>query len=83
MSWVQAVWAIPVGFVLVALVHDFFAGLAEERLWSDPYLDDPDSFRNRAAAASQTRRVTTVTSVEVKTGSAAPKIGPAARIKAG
>ena len=51
MSWIQAVLAIPVAFIVAALIHDFFAGLGEERLWSDPALDDPESFRNRAAAA--------------------------------
>jgi hypothetical protein len=56
MSLVQVVLVIPVAFFVVALVHDFFAGLGEDRLgedrlWSDPYLDDPESFRNRAAAA--------------------------------
>lgn len=81
MSWVALAVAVPVAFLMVALVHDFFAGLSEERLWSDPYLEDPESFRNRAAAAELTRRVTTVTSVELKP--AAPSIGPIAGIKAG
>ncbi len=82
MSWVQVVVAIPVAFLLVALIHDFFAGLEEERLWSDPYLEDPESLRNRAATAAQSSRATTVTSVEVKVGAAAPKLGPPAGIKA-
>jgi hypothetical protein len=34
------VLAVPAGFLLFALIHDFFAGLADERLWSDPGLDD-------------------------------------------
>jgi hypothetical protein len=50
----------------LALVHDFFAGLGEERLWSDPYLEDPESFANRAARAE--RLVTTVVEVDVKRG---------------
>jgi hypothetical protein len=83
MSWVQVVLAVPVAFLMVALVHDFFAGLGEERLWSDPYRDDPESFKNRAAAAVQTSRVTTVTSVELRSGGTAPKLGASAGFKAG
>jgi hypothetical protein len=66
MGWIQLLLAVPVGFVIVALVHDFFAGLSEERLWSDPYLEDPESFVNRAAAAE--RRVSAVTSINVQAG---------------
>ena len=72
MGLIQLVVAIPVALVLVALIHDFIAGLGEERLWSDPYLEDPESFRNRAAAARGL--TTTVTSVEVKPA-ASPKLG--------
>ncbi len=39
MAWLQLVLAIPVGFLLFALIHDFFAGLADEKLWSDPVED--------------------------------------------
>lgn len=40
MGWVQIVLAVPVAFLVFALVHDFFAGLADERLWSDPALEE-------------------------------------------
>jgi hypothetical protein len=83
MSWLQVVLAVPVAFLVVALIHDFFAGLGEERLWSDPYLDDPESFKNRAAVAARARRVTTtVTSINRKPGTAS-RLAPTAGIKAG
>ncbi|MGQ0678293.1 MAG: hypothetical protein ACT4OM_01300 [Actinomycetota bacterium] len=40
MSWIQVVLAVPAIVLAVALVHDFFAGLADERLWADPATDD-------------------------------------------
>ncbi|MEX2587122.1 MAG: hypothetical protein WD602_03895 [Actinomycetota bacterium] len=44
-------WLLLGSMVLLAvvLVQDFRAGLDEDRLWSDPSLDDPESFGNRAA----------------------------------
>lgn len=41
--------AVPLTLLTVALVHDFLAGLGEDRLWSDPALDDPDSAPRRVA----------------------------------
>ena len=54
MSWIQVTIALPSIALVVALVHDFLAGLGEERLWSDPALDDPQSLAYRAAAAELT-----------------------------
>jgi hypothetical protein len=39
-AWWQLLLAIPAGLLVFALIHDFFAGLADERLWSDPGLED-------------------------------------------
>jgi hypothetical protein len=36
MTWIQVAIAIPAAFFVWTLVRDFFAGLGEERLWSDP-----------------------------------------------
>ncbi|MGQ0678952.1 MAG: hypothetical protein ACT4OM_04725 [Actinomycetota bacterium] len=47
----MAVAIASVAFV-VLVVRDFRAGLAEDRLWSDPAQDDPESFKNRAVRAS-------------------------------
>ena len=81
MSWLQVILAVPVAFLIVALIHDFFAGLGEERLWNDPYLEDPASFKNRAAAAARANRVATVKTVRVQPRTA-PALGPPA-VKAG
>lgn len=40
MAWLQVVLAVPVSFLLFALVHDFLAGLSDERVWSDPARDE-------------------------------------------
>lgn len=37
------------------LVHDFMAGLGEDRQWSDPSVDDPQSFVYRSRRAEQHR----------------------------
>lgn len=50
-GWVLV--AVPAAALVALLVHDFVAGLGEDRLWSDPGLDDPESFRNRAVWASR------------------------------
>ena len=70
MSWIQMILAIPVALIVAALIHDFLAGLGEERLWSDPAFDDPDTFRNRAAAAgARMARTAHATSNRVQPGS--------------
>lgn len=51
MTWVHLTLAIPIALLMVALVHDFFSGLDEQRLWSDPAVEDPQSFQYRSAAA--------------------------------
>jgi hypothetical protein len=62
MSWIQMAIALPALALVVALVHDFLAGLGEERLWSDPAVDDPQSFAYRTAAAELTHHGNTGTS---------------------
>ncbi len=69
MGWLQVIVAIPVALMAIALIHDFFAGLGEERLWSDPALDDADSLRNRAAAAEAAHR-SRGTAIPIQTGTA-------------
>lgn len=54
MSWIQIAISLPAMALVVALVHDFLAGLGEERLWSDPAVDDPQSLAYRTAAAELT-----------------------------
>lgn len=56
MSWIQITFAIPAALLFVALVHDFLAGLGEERLWSDPIADDPQSFSYRETMAGPAQR---------------------------
>ena len=63
MTWVQLLIALPVAWLVTALVADFFAGLSEQRLWSDPAVDDPQSLRFRELAADAHRR-TAVPEVE-------------------
>lgn len=50
-GWVLV--AVPAAALVALLVHDFVAGLGEDRLWSDPGLEDPESFRNRSVRAAQ------------------------------
>jgi hypothetical protein len=40
LGWVQIVLAVPAAFLVFALIHDFFAGLADERLWNDPAVEE-------------------------------------------
>lgn len=40
MSWVLMVATVPAALLVLALVHDFFAALSDERLWSDPALQE-------------------------------------------
>jgi hypothetical protein len=40
MSWMQVLIAVPVVLLAVVLVHDFLAGLSEERLWGRPFPDE-------------------------------------------
>jgi hypothetical protein len=56
MTWIQLAIAVPALLLVAALVHDFLAGLGEERLWSDPAIGDPQSFAYRKAAAEVTHR---------------------------
>ena len=35
MSWLSLILAVPAGFLLFALIHDFFAGLSDERVWGE------------------------------------------------
>lgn len=39
MTFIHVLLAIPAAFFIWTLVRDFFAGLDEERLWSDPERD--------------------------------------------
>lgn len=45
--------AVPAAALVILLVHDFMAGLGEDRLWADPSESDPESFRSRAARAER------------------------------
>ena len=40
MAWIELIFAVPAVFLGFALVHDFFAGLSDEKLWSDPAIDE-------------------------------------------
>lgn len=42
MTLVQLFMVVPASMFVVVLVRDFLAGLAEERIWSDPAKDDFD-----------------------------------------
>jgi hypothetical protein len=53
MSFIQMALLIPAALLVVALVHDFLAGLGEERLWSDPVAQDPDSFTYQTTVAGR------------------------------
>lgn len=52
MSWMQVLVAVPVVLLAVVLVHDFMAGLSEERLWGPPFPDDEPVLTAPAAAPS-------------------------------
>lgn len=45
--------AIPAVALVILLVHDFMAGLGEDRLWADPASSDSGSFRSRAVKAER------------------------------
>lgn len=51
MSFIQMALVIPAALLVAALIHDFLAGLGEERLWSDPVANDEDSFTYRTTVA--------------------------------
>lgn len=51
MMWVYVALAVPVALLMVVLAHDFSAGLDEERLWSDPVVEDTQSSVYRSTAA--------------------------------
>ena len=40
MGLIQVVMVLPIAVLVVVLVHDFLAGLGEERLWGDPVKGD-------------------------------------------
>ena len=40
MIWFQAIGFIAGALVVLALIRDFLAGLDQERIWSDPDLDE-------------------------------------------
>lgn len=42
MTFTQLFMVVPALMFVAVLVRDFMAGLAEERLWSDPAKDDLD-----------------------------------------
>ncbi len=53
MGWFQAIGLIAGALVVLTLIRDFLAGLAQERIWSDPALDElqdynRDSYRELA-----------------------------------
>lgn len=53
MVWIYLALAVPIVLLMIALVSDFFAGLDEQRQWSDPALTDPQSMLYRSAAANR------------------------------
>jgi len=44
MTTLQLILSLPASLLAVALVRDFLAGLAEDRIWSDPARNDSDGF---------------------------------------
>lgn len=42
MGVIQLMVALPLGLLVIALVHDFMAGLGEERVWGLPLIDGDD-----------------------------------------
>lgn len=48
MTWIQLAIAIPAAFFIWTLVRDFFAGLGEDRLWSDPEQDETPAISSRS-----------------------------------
>ncbi|MGQ0678342.1 MAG: hypothetical protein ACT4OM_01565 [Actinomycetota bacterium] len=57
MTWIQLALVLPVALLMVALAHDFMAGLDEARLWSDPIIEDRQSFIYRTEAAAAHRQM--------------------------
>lgn len=62
MSIIQIAIALPLAALIYALIADFMAGLSEERLWSDPADEDPESYRNRSARSAHISTHTPLTS---------------------
>lgn len=42
MTALQLILTLPASLLAVALVRDFIAGLADDRIWSDPARNDSD-----------------------------------------
>lgn len=42
MTLLQIFMAVPASLLVLVLARDFMAGLAEERIWSDPAKDECD-----------------------------------------
>ena len=53
MSWMQVLIAVPVALLIVVLIHDFMAGLGEERLWGLPVPDEEPILGAPAVEASR------------------------------
>ena len=44
MVWIQTVGLIGGSLIVLALIRDFLAGLGQERIWSDPDLEESQDF---------------------------------------
>jgi hypothetical protein len=44
MIWIQTVGLIGGSLLVLALIRDFLAGLGQERIWSDPVLDESQDY---------------------------------------
>lgn len=44
MIWIQTVGLIGGSLIVLALIRDFLAGLGQERIWSDPDLEESQDF---------------------------------------
>lgn len=44
MIWIQTVGLIGGSLLVLALIRDFLAGLGQERIWSDPVLEESQDY---------------------------------------
>jgi hypothetical protein len=51
MVWFQAIGFVAGALVVLALIRDFLAGLDQERIWSDPDLDELQDYNRDSFGA--------------------------------
>jgi hypothetical protein len=44
MVWIQSIGLIAGSLLVLALIRDFLAGLGQERIWSDPDLEESQDY---------------------------------------